>query len=93
MSISTSLQSVAAHGDTLWKLRDRRNVIDARVAELRAHADAMASAGDIRGHASAMHRINRLLDERIGLVERIAALSGQVTGMAHATARRLGAHP
>ncbi len=79
--IPTSLQTVAAGFDALWKLRARRNDIDAELLVLQA--------GPCSGKDRA--RIANLMQRRADLVERIQSMSAHARGMANATTRRLGA--
>lgn len=75
----TSLATVAAGFDALWKLRARRNDIDAELLVLQAGPCSEKDRA----------RIAKLVQRRADLVERINALSAHARGMATATARRI----
>lgn len=77
-----SLQVVSGAFSDVWKARERRDLIDRRIASLEK-----VSNGNDR-HAG---RIATLKFERVEVVKRIALLSSRATGYANATARRLGA--
>ncbi|SOT39805.1 hypothetical protein [Burkholderia cenocepacia] len=100
-TINNSLKSTAAAFDAVWALRDRRNAIDAEVADLQRVANKLAELANRPGtarrelliarHTSTMHAINNLLGERRDIVDRIAPASSHATGIANAAASRIAA--
>lgn len=97
--VGGSLKTIAASGNYLWDLRDKRNSIDEQIESKQKIANKLTELANKEGskrigllinrHSVLMHEINRLMDERVDIVQRIASSSSNFTGMVNATTNRL----